>query len=131
MSKLASKAQSPLKWHLVSNEWKLPSTHPFYYDKKSQKQEESKMNYNEEDEEELKEKNKYSIWSSGWSSSIIGQSYLNECGQSLTEMVQYGSSQKMFGDVELDLVQCKEDLLAYADSYAPIEELNIEPDDVD
>ena len=131
MTKLASKAQSPLKWNLINNTWKLPTTHPFYFDINNQRNNnEEKNNLKEEkqefeDDEEINDnRNNYSIWSSGWSSSVIGQTYLNECGENVSQIIRDGNSNKIFGDVELDLTQYKEDLLAFADSYAPIEELN-------
>ena len=129
MTKLAKQSQSPLKWNLVTNTWKLPTTHPFYNNKPVQSTKEQKENKDDADdqdeENQSRDRNNYSIWSSVWSSSVIGQTYLNECGENVAQIIQSGESKKVFGDVELDLTQYKEDLLAYADCYAPIEELNI------
>ena len=125
MAKLASKSQQSLKWMLVSNTWKLPSTHPFYYDTKSDKTE-SKIDdeeANQQEKEKRGDTNNYSIWSSGWSANIIGKTYLKECGESVTSVINYGMSKKIFGDVEMDLSQYQEELMAYADAYCPTEQI--------
>merc|ERR1712062_242946 len=61
MTKLASKSQKYLKWMLVGNAWKLPSTHPFYYDAKSNKTEEKNEENEEEKEHSQRDRNNFSI----------------------------------------------------------------------
>ena len=145
MSKLAAKTLSPMKWSLVPTAWRLPKTHPFYVDERERDEDGDGAEQHElkesadighrhghsqqyggglvlEDESRRRPsaRNQYSMWPSGWSANIIGTGYLRESGQSLADAVHHGIGHKLFGDVELDLVQCKEQLLALADSYADI-----------
>merc|ERR1712228_1105679 len=68
---------------LYCNPWKLPSTHPFYYDAKSHKTEEKNDQDEQEEEYVQNDRNNFSIWSSGWSANIIGKTYLKECGENV------------------------------------------------
>eukprot|EP01084_Bolivina_argentea_P155877 271628_1 len=128
MTKLASKTDTTLKWHLINKAWKLPSVHPFYFDDKKDDNNEEKGDneYDEEMGNDNINKNKYSIWSSGWTSSIIGESYLNESAGNVNQIIKYGIGQKMFGDVELDLDQYQEELTALANAYSGEKDIDIE-----
>lgn len=94
-----------LNWNLIHQPWQLPKYHPFY------KHSNENVGFNDV-------VNEYSIWSSGWTSAVIGDCYLKGCADDIQKVIRYQDRVKMFGDCELDLHQVKDDLYSWTDLYS-------------
>ena len=123
-----AKPLESIQSYLIFDAWKLPQNHYFATSNTGKNtgkrgfEMEEKKNDNIEKDSECDEL--YSVWTSLWNASVIGDKFLNDCAEKIDSIDRNRSVcsfEKLFGcekgQCDLDLREMRDQLLASADSY--------------